>query len=108
MPNPSPEVGPNPNCRRDGLPQLEVERVVVLSLSQPASAKRAGIECCTGCAGGEPKRESFSEMTELRPGEPMTELTFSDPIGLDGRVESMPSLLAISAPSSSIALCQMQ
>jgi hypothetical protein len=44
MPKPSPEVGPNPNWRSEGLPQFEVERMVVFSLSQPESAKRAGME----------------------------------------------------------------
>src|SRR5262245_32411741 len=104
IPKPSPEVGPNPNCRSEGLPQLDVDRIVVLSLSHPASAKSAGIECCTG-AGAELLIEPFSESTELRCGDPIDELIAS---GLDGRVESQPSLLASSAPSSSIARCQIQ
>src|SRR5436190_23491736 len=43
MPNPSPEVGPNPKCRSDGFPQFDVERTVLLILSQPGSMKRAGV-----------------------------------------------------------------
>ena len=42
MPKPSPDVGPKPKWRREGLPQLEVLRMVLLILSQPASAKMAG------------------------------------------------------------------
>src|SRR5690242_3199909 len=100
MPNPSADVGPKPNWRRDGLPQLDVERIVLLILSQPPSAKRAGIECWAG-AGGELDMLPFSDRTELRVGE-------ATPSGLDGRVESQPSLLAASAPSSSMPRCQMQ
>jgi hypothetical protein len=101
MPKPSADVGPKPNWRSEGLPQLEVDRIVELILSQPLSAKSDGMECCTG-AGGELEIDPFSDKTELRLGE-----ATPDASGLDGRVESQPSLLAISADSS-IARCQMQ
>merc|ERR1712032_711620 len=41
IPKPSPDVGPKPNCRSEGLPQFDVDRTVVLILSQPASAREA-------------------------------------------------------------------
>jgi hypothetical protein len=43
MPNPSADVGPNPKWRKHGLPQFEVERTVLLILSQPGSLKIAGV-----------------------------------------------------------------
>ena len=43
IPNPSPDVGPKPKCRRHGLPQFEVDRIVLLILSQPGSLKMAGV-----------------------------------------------------------------
>jgi hypothetical protein len=76
--------------------------MVWLILSQPLSAKRAGIECCIGAGGGELEMESFSDSTELRLGDPTP-----DASALDGRVESQPSLLAVSFDSS-MARCQMQ
>jgi hypothetical protein len=43
IPKPSAHVGPNPKWRRHGLPQFEVDRTVVLILSQPGSLKMAGV-----------------------------------------------------------------
>lgn len=45
MPKPSPLVGPKPKWRREGLPQLEVEMMVLFILSQPGSEKMLGSRC---------------------------------------------------------------
>lgn len=44
IPNPSAATGPNPNNLSAGLPQLEVERILVLSNPQPGSLKISGRE----------------------------------------------------------------
>lgn len=43
IPYPSLSVGPNPNRRNAGFPQLDVERIAWFSRTHPASSKIAGI-----------------------------------------------------------------
>ncbi len=107
MPNPSPELGPKPNWRRAGLPQLDVLRMVLFIFSHPESEKMAGI-CCVPAGLGAGEGETFSssaEGEELRLGDAALEPAST---GEEYPFEDMPLLLAASAPSSSTARCQTQ
>ena len=42
IPKPSEATGPNPNRRRAGLPQLEVDKMLVLIRCQPGSVNKLG------------------------------------------------------------------
>ena len=69
MPNPSPEVGPKPKWRSDGLPQFEVDRIVVFRRSQPESANMDGRGAAL-CGEGDFEDDDSSLTSEIFDGLP--------------------------------------